>query len=139
MSVSSTTRPAATGTSTPAPPVLGGQVPSPRLQLARLARSAALGVSGVLALDAGPDGRFAVVSGDERIDGVVCVAVAGGSGGDAHDVAVRLVCALVPLTPLGERVRVKVREAAAAAGLSVGSVSVHIAGVAAPGEVPWSC
>jgi hypothetical protein len=139
MSVSSTTPPAAIGAGTPAPPVLGGRVPSPRLQLARLARSAALGVGGVLALDAGPDGRFAVVSGDERIDGVVCVAVAGGGVGGAHAVALRLVCALVPLGPLGERVRVKVREAAAAAGLSLGSVSVHIAAVAAPGEMPWSC
>jgi hypothetical protein len=130
--------PAATAAGGAAPPFPGGGVPSPRLRLARLARDAALSVSGVLALDAGPDGRFAVVSGEARINGVVCVAVAGGGSGGAHDVELRLVCALVPLTELGERVRAKVSERAAAAGLSLGSVSVHIAGVAAPGEAPWS-
>jgi hypothetical protein len=85
----------------------------------------------VLALDSGDDGRFAVVSGDERIEGVLCVATAGGG----YDVALRLVCALVPLIELGERVRTQVRETATAAGLSLATISIHVAGVAAPGEV----
>jgi hypothetical protein len=110
---------------TPAPAVAG---PSPRLRLARLARDAALRDAGVVALDAGVDGRFAVVSGDERIDGVLCVATTDGG----YDLELRLVCALVPLIPLGERVRTKLRETAAAAELPLATVSVHIAAVAAP-------
>jgi len=116
---------AAAGQTAPTPP---GPAPSPRLRLARLARDTALRDGGVLALQAGADGRFAVVSGNERIDGVLCVAAAGGG----YDVELQLVCALVPLVALGERVRAGVRETAAAAGLPLATVSVHVAGVAGP-------
>jgi hypothetical protein len=129
MSVGSISRPAGQVHTAPRPFVGGG--PSPRLRLARAARDTALRVGGVLALDSGDDGRFAVVSGDERIEGVLCVATATGG----YDVALRLVCALVPLIELGERVRAQVRETATAAGLSLATISVHVAGVAAPGEV----
>ena len=121
----------ATRASGPAPaPAPAGRGLSPRLRLAREARDAALRVGGVLALDAGEDGRFAVVSGSERIDGVLCVATAGGG----YDVALQLVCALVPLIDLGERVRAGVRATASAAGLPLAAVSVHVVGIAAPGE-----
>jgi hypothetical protein len=131
MSVSSISRPASTGAGDTALPRAAGLGPSPRLRLARLARDSALRVGGVLALASGEDGRFAVVSGDERIDGVLCVATAGGG----YDVGVRLVCALVPLIELGDRVRAQVEESATAAGLPLATVSVHVAGVAAPGEL----
>jgi hypothetical protein len=131
MSVSSISRPGSAGAGDAALPCAAGVGPSPRLRLARLARDTALRVGGVLALAPGEDGRFAVVSGEERIDGVLCVATAGGG----YDVAVQLVCALVPLVDLGERVRAQVRESATAAGLPLATVSVHVAGVAGPGEV----
>ena len=41
---------------------------SPRLRLARLARDAALSVPGVVRMDAGPNGLFAVVSGGITAD-----------------------------------------------------------------------
>jgi hypothetical protein len=88
-------------------------------------------VGGVVALESGADGRFAVVSGDERIDGVLCVATADGG----YDVALRVVCGLVPLIELGERVRAKVREAATTARLPLAIVSVHIADVAAAADL----
>jgi hypothetical protein len=130
MIVASICPPAVTGGDI-ASPASAGPPPSLRLRLARLARDTALRDQGVLALASGADGGFAVISGDERIDGVLCVAAAGG----AYDVGLRLVCALVPLVALGERVRAKVREAATAEGLLLATVSVHISGVAAPGEV----
>jgi hypothetical protein len=131
MIVGSISPPVVTGMGDTALPAPAGAAPSPRLRLARLARNTALREAGVLALESGPNGGFAVVSGDERIDGVLCIATVGG----AYDVELRLVCALVPLVALGERVRAKVREAAIAAGLPLASVSVHVSHVAAPGEV----
>ena len=104
---------------------------SPRLRLARLARDAALSVPGVVRMDAGPDGVFAVVSGSERVDGVLCAATAE----EGFDLSLRIVCALVPLPALGARVRDGVRARAAAAGLPAVSVTVHVANVASPGEV----
>lgn len=106
---------------------LGGDLwtVSPRLRLARLARDAALAVPGVLRMDGGPDGLFAVVSGNQRVDGVLCAATADGG----FDLSLRLVCALVPLPALGERVRAGVRARAAAAGLPTASVTVHVPAV----------
>jgi hypothetical protein len=129
MSVSSTIRPAR-NIADGAAPAPAAPIESPRLRLARLARDVAAGTPGVLALDAGDDGRFTVVSGEERINGVVCVAGAG----ETYDVELRLICGLVPLIALGEGVRARVREMAARARLPLGGISVHIARVAAPGE-----
>ena len=134
MSVSPTSSPSPSGVHYAAPAAAGKRPTSPRLRLARLARDTALRDAGVLALDPGGDGRFAVISGDERIDGVLCIATVGGS----YDVALRLICALVPLVALGERVRARVGEAATDAGLPLASISVDIAGVAVPGEVRCS-
>lgn len=103
---------------------------SPRLRLARLARDTALAVPGVVRMDAGPDGVFTVVSGRERVDGVLCVATAE----DGFDLSLRLVCGLVPLPALGERVRATVRARAAAAGLEAVSVAVHVSEIATPTE-----
>ena len=102
-------------------------VPSERVTLARLARSAALGVPGVVAADAGPNGRFVTHDGDERLEGVTAVADLGG-----YEVSLRLVCGLVPLVELGESVRAAVVAAAAAAGLPLTGVDVHVAAVAEP-------
>jgi len=104
---------------------------SERFRLARLARGAALGVPGALGTDVGPAGLFITESGGERLEGVMCVATK--SGG--YDVSLRLVCALVPLLPLGERVRTAVESGAARAGIGLDSVSVHVAAVAGI-EVP---
>lgn len=131
MSVGFIPRPATPGPAGAAlsPPVGWGV--SPRMRLAGVARDTALRVGGVLALTSGADGRFAVVSGENRIDGVLCVATRGGG----YDVALRLVCALVPLVDVGERVRQKVREAAAAAGLPLETVSVLVVDVVPPREI----
>jgi hypothetical protein len=118
---------------TPAPPVAEPHtvarppergVESERLRLARLARDAALGVLGVVAPDSG-SGGFVTVSGDRRIDGVTCLAAAGGG----YDVLVNLVCRLVPLPALGDRVRHAVESAGATAGIPVARVSVRVAQV----------
>lgn len=108
----------------------GPEAVSPRLRLARLAKETALRVPGVLDTTAGPSGTFTVVSGRERVDGVLCAASAGGG----YDVSLALVCGLVPLHDLAERVKAAVVETATAAGLPLESVSIHIAGVADPQE-----
>jgi hypothetical protein len=105
-------------------------VESERVHLARLARDAALRVAGVAGTDIGPLGAFVTGAGDgERVEGVICVAVKGGG----YDVSLRLVCGLVPLHPLGERVRTAVNRAAAIAGVKLERVSVHFAELAAGG------
>jgi hypothetical protein len=98
---------------------------SERLRLARLARDAALAVSGVVACDAGPVGGFVTVSGGRRIEGVTCLAAAGGG----YDVSLNLICRLVCLPVLGDRVRSAVQSAGARAGIAVACVSVRIAQV----------
>jgi uncharacterized alkaline shock family protein YloU len=104
---------------------------SPRLRLARLARHAALGVPGVTGTDSGPGGIFVTVSGDERLEGVTCVATKGGG----YEVSLQLICALVPLPALADRVRGAVASMAARAGLPVSSVSVRVVAVTEPGAV----
>src|SRR5947209_14386192 len=108
----------------------GPEAVSPRLRLARAAKEAALRVPGVVDTATGPSGTFTVVSGRERVDGVICAASAGGG----YDLSLSLVCGLVPLHDLAERVKAAVVETATAAGLRVDSVSVHIAAVADPQE-----
>jgi hypothetical protein len=99
---------------------------SERVRLARLARDAALRVPGVMTTDAGPIGMFITVGGGERLEGVTCVATNSG----AYEVTLRLVCALVPLVPLGERIKALVASTAAKAGIELESVSVQVAAVA---------
>jgi hypothetical protein len=101
---------------------------SDRVRLARAAITAALGVPGVLAAEAGPHGAFVTETAlGERLPGVVCVA----APSDGYDVSLRLVCGLVALHPLGERIRVAVLRAATIAGITVQSVTVHFAELAA--------
>ena len=58
-------------------PKIGG--PTPRVQLAQLARGAALGTLGVADLDAGPSGTFCTVGGGQRVAGITsAVAPPGG-------------------------------------------------------------
>ncbi len=103
---------------------------SERVRLARLAREAALRVPGVTGTDTGPVGLVITAGGGERLEGVLCVAIQDGG----YEVTLRLVCGLVPLPALGERVRAAVTAAAASAGLPLESVGVHVAAVAEWGE-----
>lgn len=105
-------------------------VRSPRLRLARLAYETALAAPGVLDTDAGPTGLHCTVGGGERLPGVTCVAAPGGG----YDVSLRLVCELVPLRPLGDRVRDAVQTVGAEAGVEVASVTIEITGVRGPDE-----
>ncbi len=75
-------------------------------------------------------GLFITVGGGQRLEGVVCVAAKGG-----YEVSLRLVCALVPLPQLGEQVTAAVTSSAAEAGISLVSVSVHVAAVDAVKEL----
>lgn len=118
----STVGPSTVGASTPADPAAAG---SARLRLARLAYVTALGVPGVVGTDTGQGGRIVTQERDVRVDGVLCVAAPGGG----YEVALRLVCGLVPLHPLADAVRSAVIGAAAVAGLPLERVDVHIATV----------
>ena len=100
-----------------------GRDGSERLRLARLARDAALSVSGVVATDPGPTGLVVTVAGGQRLEGVLCAATKDGG----YDITLRLICRLVPLPALSEQVKAAVRRAADAAGLPVETVSVHVA------------
>jgi len=102
-----------------------GSVGSERFRLARLARDAALRVVGVVATDTGPTGMFITVDGDQRLEGVLCVATKDGG----YEVTLQLICRLVPLLELGEQVKATVRRTADVAGLPVQSVSVHVVGL----------
>lgn len=99
--------------------------PSPRLALAALARDTALAVDGVLALDPGAGGLFVTAGGGERVPGVRCLAAPEGG----YDVALRLVCRLVPLPALAERVREAVTLAARVANLELATVMITVADV----------
>jgi hypothetical protein len=97
---------------------------SERVRLARLVLAAAFAVPGVLGADAGPQGAFVTeTAAGDRLPGVSCVAASPGG----YDVSLRLVCGLVALYPLGERIRTAVMRAATLAGVTVQSVSVHFA------------
>ena len=96
---------------------------SERFRLAQLAREAALAVPGVMATDTGEMGLFVTVGGGERLEGVICAATRDGG----YEVDLRLVCGLVPLLDLGEQVKAAVQRAARIAGITLASVSVHIA------------
>ncbi len=98
---------------------------SPRLTLAALARDTALAVDGVVALDAGAGGLFVTAGGGARVPGVRCLAAPEGG----YDVALRLVCRLVPLHPLAETVRRAVAAAAAGTHLELATVTITVADV----------
>lgn len=109
----------------------GARGESDRVRLARLARETALRVPGVVGTSTSPLGVYVTAAGDgERLEGVTCVSAAGGG----YAVSLRLVCDLVPLPSLGERVRTAVGRAAAMADAELDSVSVHFAELAAGGE-----
>ena len=103
---------------------------SERVRLARVALTAALGVPGVQGADAGP-GDVAVTGTalGARLEGVTCVAAPTGG----YDVSLRLVCGLVALHPLAERVRAAVMDAAGLTGIVVPRISVHFAELVPPG------
>jgi hypothetical protein len=105
---------------------------SDRVRLAGVALTAALGVPGVLAAQTDPLGtRVTETSAGERLEGVSCVA----APGVGYDVLLRLICGLVALQPLGERIRAAVMRAAAIAGITVQSVSVYFAELAVEGDL----
>ncbi len=97
---------------------------SPRVRIAQLAARAATAVPGVVDLQTGPLGLRMTGGAGRRIDGVVVAALADGR----YEVDLHLVCGLVALPPLADRVRTAVFEAAVAAGVgeAVGTVHVRI-------------
>jgi hypothetical protein len=98
---------------------------SPRLALAALARDTALAIDGVVELDAGPGRLFVTAGGGERVPGVRCLAAPEGG----YDVALRLVCRLVPLPALADTVREAVFTAATMAQLELATVTITVADV----------
>jgi hypothetical protein len=116
------------GSVAPAP----AAVPSPRVQLARVALDAALTTSGVVRGDAGPNGTCVTGDGAGTLPGVSVVAAPGGR----YEVSLRLVAELVPLLELGARVAERVRAGAAGAGLAdrMGELRVQWGDVLSPEE-----
>lgn len=112
------------------PPAPGPASGSERMRLARSALSAALGVPGVVRADAGTAGRFITAGGGERVEGVLCVAAPEGG----YELSLRLVCHLVSLPTLGQRVQRAVQATGRRLGATIVSVSVHVADVLAPEE-----
>lgn len=100
---------------------------SERFRLAQAARDAALTVSGVVDLDAGPGGVFMTAERDQGVPGVVCAATT-----DGYDLSLRVVAGLVPLEDLGREVSAAVRAAASARQLPTGRVDIHVADVREP-------
>ena len=87
---------------------------SVRLRLAAIARAAALAISGVVGLDAGPAGMSMTASEGLRVDGVVCAALPDGR----YQLSLHLVAAMVALRPLADAVRARVERDVAIAGLA---------------------
>ena len=110
-------------------PVISG--PSDRVRTAQIARETTLAMADVVDLDSGPGGRFATVGGGTRIAGVTSVVAPEGG----YDVSLRLVCEMVALSPLTDRVRAAIHAAAVDAGLMVASVTILVVEIAEPGSV----
>lgn len=105
----------------------GPSVPvSPRVELARVAITAAIAVDGVLAGNPGR-GAYVTQDGGTRLLGVVAAAERGGR----YSVDLYLTTGLVPLQELGERVAERVRKAVGDAGIAerLGALHVTIAAV----------
>lgn len=109
-------------------PAVGPAAESERMVLARHARAAALGVPGVVDTTSVGPPAIVTVDGLARVEGVSCLAAPGG-----YDLALALICEMVPLPALGAAVEAAVREAAAADGIPVGEVNVHVAGLVGAG------
>jgi hypothetical protein len=92
------------------------------MRIAAAALVAALGVAGVVRGHDGGDGRYATAVGEEVLPGVVVAAQRGGR----YSADLYLTAALVPLRPLGDRVREAVVRGVGAAGLeqALGPVGV---------------
>ena len=99
--------------------------PSDRVRLAQLSAQAAVHVDGVAGLDSGPAGVFSTVGGTTRVGGVTCASAPGGG----YDVSLRLVCALVDLHAVADRVRDAVQTIGAEANIEVAAISIVIADV----------
>jgi hypothetical protein len=102
--------------------------PSDRVRLAQIARETALAVPGVVDLDSGPAGLCVTVGGGVRVAGVSSAAALEGG----FDVSLRLVCELVALRPLADRVRAAIRTAATDAGLATQTVTILVAAISDP-------
>ncbi len=100
------------------------------MRIARVAADAAIAVPGVVGLRAGALGLHVTSGGGQRVHGVTVTALSDGR----YEVDLHLVCALVALPALAERVRTAVVGSAAAVGLgeAVGPVHVRIEEVAGP-------
>jgi len=105
---------------------------STRLRLAALARDTALSVPGVDDLDAGTARTFLTAGAGEIVWGVNCVVAPEGG----YDLSLQLVCELVPLHPLGERVRAAVEAAAADDEMIAQTVTIRITDVVDPAAAP---
>ncbi len=106
-------------------PMASAALASDRVRLAELARQAVLRIAGVTDTDTGPGGRFVTEGDGRRVEGVVCIAAPEGG----YELSVRLVCGLVPLPALGQRVQEAVRLVARQADIAVAAVSVHIVAI----------
>lgn len=106
--------------------------PSERVRLARLALDSALAENGVTGADSGPLGLRLTQGGGEVVQGVTAAVTPDGRYG----LSLHLIGRLVPLGPLGDRVRAAIEQAAASAGLAERLGAVHIAweDVSAPGD-----
>ena len=100
------------------------------MRIAAAALVAALGVAGVVRGHDGGDGRYATAVGEEVLPGVVVAAQRGGR----YSADLYLTAALVPLRPLGDRVREAVVRGVEAAGLDqwLGPVGVTFLSVEKP-------
>lgn len=100
-----------------------GRGTTARVQLARAARGAALGVPGVAGLGPGARPDRSTRDGGELIEGVVAAAEPGGR----YELTLYIGAEPVPLQDLGERVRAAVAAAARRAGLADDLGTIHVA------------
>ena len=107
----------------------GPRPPSRVARLARLARDTALAVEGVANATSGPRGVWATPDRDDPVPGVVATAQR-----DGYDLSLHLVAEPVPLHPLAEQVRERVRARAEEAlpDVRLGPIAVAFEDVAEP-------